>query len=47
MGNNEEEVKTNLLKENPWIEEAGFDKSNIIIKQLLTDEQKSDIENRC
>lgn len=35
LGNSEEEAKNNLLKENPWIEEAhGFDKEMLIGKEL-------------
>lgn len=45
FGENEEEAKYNLLKENPWIKEAGFDVTRFIIKQLLTEEQKSDIKD--
>lgn len=44
MGKNEKEAKSNLLKENPWIEEMGFDTADIIVKQLLTEEQKADIK---
>ena len=43
-GNNPEEAKDNLLKDNPWITEAGFDKSGFIVKQLLTDEERVDIK---
>ena len=39
-GNNPEEAKDNLLKNNPWIEEAGFDKSEFIVEQLMTDEER-------
>lgn len=39
-GNNPEEAKDNLLKYNPWIAEAGFDKSKFIVKQLMTDEER-------
>ena len=34
FGNNENEAKNNLLKENPWIEEHGFDKEMLIGKEL-------------
>lgn len=44
FGRNEEEAKCNLIKENPWIEEAGFDTTDLIAKQLLTEEQKADIK---
>ncbi|MBO4551117.1 MAG: hypothetical protein IKW91_08025 [Bacteroidaceae bacterium] len=36
FGNNKNEAQDNLLKDNPWINEAGFNKSEFIIKQLLT-----------
>lgn len=38
------EAKSNLLKENPWIEEYGFDSGSIIVEQILTEEQKQDIQ---
>lgn len=38
------EAKSNLLKENPWIEECGFDCDSIIAEQILTEEQKKDIQ---
>lgn len=44
IGKNETEAKYNLFKENPWIEEAEFDTTNMIVKQLLTEEQKADIK---
>lgn len=34
FGNNENEAKNNLLKENPWIEEHGFDKEMLNGKEL-------------
>lgn len=37
-------AKQSLLQENPWFKEAGFDTTNIIVKQLLTEEQKADIK---
>ena len=30
--------------ENPWIEEVGFDMEDLLVKQLLTEEQKADIK---
>ena len=39
-GNNPEEAKDNLLKDNSWIVEAGFDKSEFIVEQLMTDEER-------
>ena len=41
---NKEEAKTNLLRENPWIEKSGFDTKRFVVRQLLTEEQKSDIK---
>ena len=34
FGNDENEAKNNLLKENPWIEEYDFDKEMFIGKEL-------------
>ena len=39
-GDNPDEAKDNLLKENPWIAEAGFNRSKFIARQLLTNEQR-------
>ena len=39
-GNNPEEAKDNLLKDNPWIAEAGFSRSEFIVEQLMTDEER-------
>ena len=36
FGHDADEAQDNLLKENPWIIEAGFDKSEFIIKQLAS-----------
>jgi hypothetical protein len=33
-GNNPEEARANLLKENPWIIEVGFSPAKFIIRQL-------------
>ena len=33
-GNNPDEAKENLLKDNPWIIEAGFSPEEFIIRQL-------------
>lgn len=41
---NKEEARCNLLKENSWIEETGFDTTYLIVKQILTEEQKADIK---
>lgn len=35
-GDNLVEAKDNLLKNNPWIAEAGFNRSEFIIRQLKT-----------
>ena len=39
-GNNAAEAQDNLLKDNPWITEAGFDRAEFIVKQLLTNEER-------
>ena len=44
FGRNKDEAKCNLIKKSPWIEEAGFDMTELIVKQLLTEEQKADIK---
>ena len=44
FGKNIKEARCNLLKENPWIEEAGFDMEDLLVKQLLTEGQKADIK---
>ena len=36
FGNNKDEAQENLLKDNPWIGEAGFNKSEFIVRQLKT-----------
>ena len=43
FGSTPNEAQTNLLKEKPWITEAGFIRSEFFIKQLLTDEQREAI----
>ena len=43
-GRTSEEAKSNLLKENPWIEESGFNSDCIIAEQILTEEQRNDIQ---
>lgn len=35
FGNNPKEAEENLLKENPWIVEAGFNASEFIVRQLM------------
>ena len=37
QGNNKYEAKCNFLKENPWIIEAGFNPTKIIIRQLAAE----------
>jgi len=39
-GNNQEEAKENLIKNNKWIEELGFDKYEVESRQLLDDDLK-------
>ncbi len=36
-GKDEAEAKENLLKENPWIIEAGFAPSEFFVRQLVTE----------
>lgn len=43
-GKTSEEAKSNLLKANPWIEDSGFDSDCIIAEQILTKEQRKDIQ---
>lgn len=38
------EAKDLLLENNPWIVEKGFSMSKIMVKQVLTKEQKEDIQ---
>ncbi len=42
-GRDRDEAQANLLKENPWITEAGFNSEEFFFKQILTDEQRNDI----
>lgn len=42
-GENAKEAKNNLMKENPWIIELGFNADSIFSEQILTAEQRSDI----
>ena len=44
FGNSADDAKSNLLRDNPWIEESGFDVDEIICKQLVTNEMKQDIQ---
>ena len=34
-GNNPDVAKDNLLRDNPWIAEAGFSRSEFIVRQLV------------
>ena len=43
-GKDEAEAKGNLLKENLWIIDGGFDPAQLISKQIVTDEQRSAIK---
>lgn len=36
LGNNKDEAQKKLLKDNPWVNEAGFTASEFIVKQLQT-----------
>ena len=44
-GNTPKEAKELLIKNNPWIEECGFDLYDTICKQIVTDELIVEIEN--
>ena len=39
-GNNPNEAKDNLLKDNQWIAEAGFNSSKFVVVQFLSDEER-------
>ena len=43
-GKNVSKALENLLKENSWIKESGFDKNSILVRQLLDDKLKSNIQ---
>ena len=43
IGANQKEAQINLVKDNPWIASAGFDPSKFIVKQILTEEQRTDV----
>lgn len=43
-GQTSAEAKSNLLKDNPWIEEVGFGSDCIIAEQVLTEEQRKGIK---
>ena len=42
-GSNESEAQKNLLNENPWITEAKFAPAEFLFRQILTNEQRNDI----
>ena len=44
FGENAQKAKENLLKDKPWIEECEFDPEEFICKQLLTEDNKRDIQ---
>lgn len=43
-GKNVSKALENLLKENSWIKASGFDKNSILVRQLLDDKLKSNIQ---
>ena len=43
FGNNVQDAKTQLEKRCPWIKDCGFDIEEAISKQVLTEENKKDI----
>lgn len=47
LGQNSEEAQENLLKENPWIVECGFDIEEAICKQLVNDEITERLNRNC
>lgn len=44
-GNNPDEAKDNLLKDNSWIAEAVFNRSEFIVEQLLSEEERAAIKD--
>lgn len=44
FGKTSDEAMKNLLKENKWIENSGFNQKEFYIKQILTEEQRNDIK---
>ena len=42
-GKDSARAKERLLKDNPWIEESGFDPGEILCEQIITDSQRQDI----
>lgn len=43
FGNNVQDAKTRLEKQSPWIKDCGFDIEKSVSKQVLTEENKKDI----
>lgn len=43
LGKNVREARTELGKKSPWIKDCGFDMKKAISKQLLTEDNKRDI----
>ncbi|MDE5549842.1 MAG: hypothetical protein K2I99_00580 [Bacteroidaceae bacterium] len=43
-GRNKSEAQKNLLEENPWIIEVGFDSGEFFVEQVLTKEQRANIQ---
>lgn len=43
LGNNVEEAQENLIKDNPWIANCGYDIEKAFSKQLLTEIQKFEL----
>lgn len=39
-GKDKMDAKDNLIKDNPWIAEAGFNNSDLIVKQLLSEGER-------
>ena len=44
IGRNVEEAQKTLLKDNPWILEAGYNAEEFIVKQIVTNELRADIK---
>lgn len=43
-GSNESEAQENLMNENPRINEAGFNPTEFLVRQILTSDQRNDIK---
>ena len=46
LGNNPEEARNNLMQDNPWIKEYGFDIEVAICKQLFSDKMAGVLERK-